>query len=1501
MKTKIKRHSHAVLSVVLAVCMVLSCMTVGLIATDAAKVTEGAVGASTDTQPAADEGAALDNDETADLSESGEGALGANLDEDSPLGAANVYYVKGTFNEWGNSHNFNAITKKVSITLEANKEYKFKIYSSYGNGKWYGASKTYTATDSEYYFKTTEGNATLKTTYAGEYIFTLKREDNNDGAVAIAVTYPATAKTYTISKASTSNGSFTVSKTTATAGTRIDITAKPNRGYQVNSVSVTGGAAVSGSGDNRYFTMPSQNVTVSVTFKTATAYNITAQVTQGSGSITLTLTSGGTTVGAVTTSGTAASTIKAYSGETLKVTASAASGYELSTLTRGGNSISSGESSEVTNATEVVATFSKKSNLPANQYTAKLGSSTASNDNLYTKISASFYDYYTNDEVNGSWYSSIDDKAAMISTPYNRDPYGYFNQALSVYAKKNTLTRPMYFGAFTFATQYWEGGNDEAYHDYGYYRDSSYYKGHLINDSNWLGGNTKALPGLAGKTLADGTIHYYASGTNENGAAMAMFDKDWLTTRATDTGVTTDGYRVYFDPGIWGSYNTPTFYAEVNNGGDNFNYKKLSRDTNGTLYYDCSGYTTWKKIYFMVYENGSFSKKIEISDTSYNALSDKLVRITGSGNDQVNYDIIDYHGNDTKYSTNKALATIIDSNFPVRKETKGTGSNTYTYYTFDSTNGKDNIYFTKSDATTFTKDTDGKLELNYGGSGNAVKAGYNGTKGFFPFDNSNYNYGKAKDLGFGMKLNIKFTLGEGGKINGNDQVFDFSGDDDLWVYIDDQLILDLGGDHSKTTGQINFANGNVTLTPAANTTLSSDRNGSISSIIDNTDTETVHTMTLYYLERGMHESNLKFGFSFNPQDNSYDVEKKVNAASLNAGLKSQFTDNFTFTNTSGDEKGGNASYTLYNSSTKASMGTYTTSEGRAFSMPDGRYAQFSNIFTVNKSLKTKETFSGVYQYDTSYSVVDVQNGNTVVKAGAGDDTGNFNYFTTLANADPDLNITHLRTIFTNTLKTESFMITKEIKDFDDAETAFPFIVTIKMSKNNFEFDTEGLVYKSSLDNYTATHTLGEGGLGYIHEGEYLLFEGIPKSAKVTVHEPTFGDKYTPEANGNANCYKNVTIANDKSANQPQRTQRTGTTDQFTDVTIQLDVFDTITITNELKNYRMDYKLPTRLYDDKIYKITGVITPAMVAQGYVLINNDQHTAYLTEKFVTDHIPYETIFMKNITWSAADINFQKSMDGIDDYVYLAAQEPTNKTLTVKVDRDGDGSYEVTVTGLACGDPIKYNGEYINGTAGSPSYWEIKDVESDKVVAICYSAELNYVAYDNYLIKAVYGQGSGYDLYNKNTNATVNNLGITRSHWNDTTTGEADSKSNYNAADTEYDRLYLDIELAYEAQGKMINTFNKTDVNVGYDICILNNDNTYNRVYKTIDLENTDLNNKNRVHVYYGFVNTENNRGLKLGIRAFIKDGSEPKVYSDIMPFELNTVGSRELGYVYNQELP
>ena len=1528
MKTKIKRHSRSVLSVVLTLCMLVSCMTVGLVTTDAAKVDGGsaavgaaadeAVAAAIDSQPAQEEGAALDTDEADDVSAANSSAVGAKVDSES-VGAANVYHVKGDFSNPGadqnlwNTHTFDANTKQVSIHLEANKTYNFKIYSSYSSGAWYGANKNYTGTDSEYYFNTNNStNATIKTTAAGDYVFMLKREDQGDGAVAIGVKYPAAAKTYTVTKAATTNGTFTVSPTTATAGTDITVTAKPNRGYKLKSITATGVSTVNVdfSNEKGEFRMPSQNTTVEVEFEAANEYTITAnQVTTGSGTINITLTYRGTTVASATATTSAGATLKAYSGEKLTVTASPSSGYQLDTLTANGDSRSSGYWVNVIgNITDIAATFTTKTY--PNQYTATLGRTITDNDNLYTKIKATYFDYKTDHEVEGSWIRSIQNQSDRGRHEGTCEPYTKLNTALKNYSNGD-VAYPIYFGNFYKRLDDYAGKNNST--------DSNFKN--IVNNSQDLGGEHMAVTGLTGKTLSpNGLPTYYKNGaTNENGKEMKLFDKDWLS----DSSSSGSGQGVLaniIDAPFPVKKNGDTYIFNSNNGAQNIYFKNLPESpyyNMDTLYlnisnrpdYDGGLNSTWFAYFFEGPERSGYSenKWVQMSwnsngvwEVPYDGDYKKVIFVRKAAGSSGSFDGVELRTEDV---------TIPDGN------TKNLQCylNHWDSWTADS---KITTYWSAMDSVTANSEGDtSNITLDYYENTNEVYSPWYHNEGFYPFDWSHRGH-QAYDLGFGVAMEIKFTLGPNGCLaNGAHQVFEFSGDDDLWVYIDDQLILDLGGDHKMTQGKIDFADKTIldTTTKAVQDGVTRNANGF--TLAD----KAVHTMKLFYLERGMFDSNLKFSFSMYPFDDTYDVEKVADISDLNESLKSQYSDYFTFNNTASDGNGGNAKYTVYDSKTNTAIASTTekpnpgttTSTSREFTINNGQYASFTNIFTVNKNLSTKESPSGVYLYDTSYQVVDVENNNALVKAGDGDNTENFNFLTTLAGADPDLDITHLRAIFTNTLKTESFIVTKEINDYDDADTAFPFYVTIKMtpggSLSDVVFNTKDLVYTSSFDG--KTHTLGEGGLGMIHEGEYLQFDGIPYGAKVTVYEPVFGTKYTPNTTGNANCYKNVTINSQNSSNAPHYTDRDG---NHSDVTIQLKGFDTITITNELKNYRMDYQLPTRLYGEKIYKLTGLITPAMVQQGYVEINDTDHTAFLTRKFVSDHIPRESIFMKDVIWKSADTDFNRSMTGFDDYVYLLATS-SPQTLTVQVDRDGNGAYETTVSGLYCGQPIKdANGEYITGTNGTPIWWEIYSTDTNQFVTKCYSAELNYVAYDNYSIKAVYGQGTGYDYYDKQVTATVNDLGITRSHWNDTITGINDPNTytepysqqeltyNYYLANTDYDRLYLDIELAFEAQGKLINTYGTDVVSVGYEVCVLNKDNSVNRVSRTVNLANTSLNNKNRVHAYYGFKNTEANRSLQLGIRAFIIYNSGT-TYSAIMPFELNTEGSKGLSSDYDTTKP
>lgn len=165
-----------------------------------------------------------------------------------------------------------------------------------------------------------------------------------------------------------------------------------------------------------------------------------------------------------------------------------------------------------------------------------------------------------------------------------------------------------------------------------------------------------------------------------------------------------------------------------------------------------------------------------------------------------------------KYNDAK-VANVYKSSFPFRATTDGDGVTTYE---FTSKNATDNIYFTWDGLT--------PKKINYGagetygvhddlGKFGGTENGY----GVFPFNNTqNTSTGKGTNCnlnyGFGVRLDIDFRVPKDGMLADNKPAtFDFTGDDDLWVYIGEdptganaELALDLGGDHKEAKGSINF-------------------------------------------------------------------------------------------------------------------------------------------------------------------------------------------------------------------------------------------------------------------------------------------------------------------------------------------------------------------------------------------------------------------------------------------------------------------------------------------------------------------------------------------------------------------------------------------------------------------------------------------------------------------------------------------------------------------------
>ena len=267
---------------------------------------------------------------------------------------------------------------------------------------------------------------------------------------------------------------------------------------------------------------------------------------------------------------------------------------------------------------------------------------------------------------------------------------------------------------------------------------------------------------------------------------------------------------------------------------------------------------------------------------------------------------------------------------------------------FDDDTGVDYWYFDSKDTTLYLKqdsgqNSDSKYFLqsteNRGPSKNvSALSGSQDNYGYFPFNEtassgvfSTYNYG------FGTKLQMDFTLTDDGMVetkkkdnNGNpistNIKFFFSGDDDVWVFIDGQLALDVGGAHGKVSGLLEFGKkeeegkekNSVTAYVSKvkkGGTPESNQNGSPAKTVKYNgedinfyaqgttltfDKGQKHTLTMYYMERGMWESNMAVAFNF-PDNNELQVQKEVDLTNVTDDdfkncFKNQKIFNFTIQN-----------------------------------------------------------------------------------------------------------------------------------------------------------------------------------------------------------------------------------------------------------------------------------------------------------------------------------------------------------------------------------------------------------------------------------------------------------------------------------------------------------------------------------------------------------------------------------------------------------------------------
>lgn len=376
----------------------------------------------------------------------------------------------------------------------------------------------------------------------------------------------------------------------------------------------------------------------------------------------------------------------------------------------------------------------------------------------------------------------------------------------------------------------------------------------------------------------------------------------------------------------------------------------------------------------------------------------------------------------------------------------------------------------------------------------------------------NYNNTAEVDYWYGMTMEAAFSMPEGGLVQGDEMVFEFSGDDDVWVFIDDVLVLDLGGTHGVVSGSINFATGEVkqyldwggagesspgtsyptTLKARFEAAGKTPKGGWSGNVFAN---YTEHTIKFYYLERATSCANCKILFNMPILPTGKLTAEKEIEGTLTAVME-QETYGFALVQRTeaGDLPGGNIRFDRIDAATGGVLETGTTEEDGSFTLKAGQRAEFD--LTAGKTFLIRETDTGPYAQAVQCWV------NGAVQA-LPEETG-------AITIDPN---SPAQAVFTNRLKTTSFSVSKQVAgNLGDRDQEFAFRVRLYTADPGNGGSFTSFPAPGPGDAYLLVD--GEAQFSLKHQQTAVL-DDIPIGAWVTVTEELAQDYETTYKLGEA--------------------------------------------------------------------------------------------------------------------------------------------------------------------------------------------------------------------------------------------------------------------------------------------------------------------------------------------------------------------------------------------------
>lgn len=526
-------------------------------------------------------------------------------------------------------------------------------------------------------------------------------------------------------------------------------------------------------------------------------------------------------------------------------------------------------------------------------------------------------------------------------------------------------------------------------------------------------------------------------------------------------------------------------------------------------------------------------------DINYNGYNRRPFIFSGFSESN-NYN--NYTSGDNGLKQGMLLSTLGSDGYPILDPSKFSGGGSLAYLFNGSTDGVASSYtgltglFQQDSAGYYYYDSAQNFaELNDDGESFTVYAIANqatNNKGgnFHPFNDFEAAEGTIYRNGhqttnpeqdgnyhFGMTIDFDFIMPKEGKVNGNNMIFEFDGDDDVWVFIDDVLVLDIGGIHDHFYGSIDFASGDVII-----------KNPQTGNILQSTDLDTLfgeagkdwdgsdystHELKFFYFERGLGDSNCMIKFNlYTIQKNSLNVSKSLEAVEGASEEINQYLSNleYKFRVLNADAEPGtinesdlfiepNTSFDIYKNGVDTGRDGTVASDG-TFVIKANETAVFTNINENAGSYYVQEIVEK--EYSEQFDGVEV---NVIPSGGTsyGDNNGvtiDGQKFVGVVSGNLNASVAGFVN-FTNKVDIEELSLLRITKDaasgssFGDDEE---FTIHVTMGGEDVPEGTTYQLYESGSDVAT-TGSVGENGEIILKPGQTAAFK-VLTGTEYTVSE-----------------------------------------------------------------------------------------------------------------------------------------------------------------------------------------------------------------------------------------------------------------------------------------------------------------------------------------------------------------------------------------------------------------